>query len=151
MLATLAIACRPHRAPTWDAAGVVAAIAKVRDRSLPDVVLAVIRAAADHEAKTPGVIPSAGNHWAEQLKPQPWQPERIPAAERCSVCSKSRTDCEAKRASQRGMDPTDPRYDDHTFAPDFKPERDTDTAATVQALREIRMTTDRTTTEGDAA
>jgi hypothetical protein len=34
MLATLAIDCRPYRAPTWDHAGVMAAIAEIRNMSL---------------------------------------------------------------------------------------------------------------------
>jgi hypothetical protein len=67
MLATLAVSCRPNGAPHWDAPGVMAAIGKVKDRTLADVVLAVIRAADDREAKTPGVISAPGSsHWKER-------------------------------------------------------------------------------------
>jgi hypothetical protein len=68
MLATLAVACRPHGAPHWDAAGVVAAIAKVHHVGLADVMMAVIRAAADRDAKTPGVIAATTSiHWSERV------------------------------------------------------------------------------------
>ena len=42
-LAELAAACRPHGAPRWDAAGIVAAIGKVKHLSLADVALAVFQ------------------------------------------------------------------------------------------------------------
>ena len=68
VLATLAVACRPHGAPNWDAAGVVAAIAKVHHVGLADVAMAVIRAAADRDAKTPGVIAATTSiHWSERI------------------------------------------------------------------------------------
>lgn len=86
MLTALAIACRPYRAPTWDEAGVMAAIAKVHDRALPEVALAVIRAAADREAKTPGVIPTEGSHWQEQLKPPLFRPQPYAADRFCHIC-----------------------------------------------------------------
>lgn len=87
MLTALAIACRPYRAPTWDADGVMAAIAQVSNRPLSEVALAVIRAAADREAKTPGVIPSNGSHWQEQLKPARWEPTAGPW---CGICGRAK-------------------------------------------------------------
>lgn len=97
ILATLAVACRPHRAPTWDADGVMAAIAEVKHLSLPEVVLAVIRAAADRDAQTPGVIPKlTGSHWSEQLKPPLWQPAPWDPADICTTCSQRRSVCEAR-------------------------------------------------------
>lgn len=67
MLASLACAVRPHGATRWDEAGVIANIAKVKERSLADVVMAVMRAAADRKVASPGVIPTAGPHWNERL------------------------------------------------------------------------------------
>lgn len=96
MLAALAVACRPHRAPTWDEAGVVANIAKVRDRDLATVTLAVIRAASDKDARSPGVIPTRGPHWSERLAEPKWEPTVIPRADRCSVCSLERSTCETR-------------------------------------------------------
>ena len=127
MLATLAVACRPHRAATWDAAGVVAAIGKVKDRALVEVALAVLRAAADRDAKTPGVIPTAGSHWQEQLKPEPWRPDQTPREERCGICAKPRERCQGQRVAG----------DDHNWEPDVKRQSSTDVAATVHALREL--------------
>jgi hypothetical protein len=97
MLTTLAIACRPHRAPTWDPAGVMAAISAVRDRSLAEVILAVIRAASDRDAQTPGVIPSNGTHWQEQLKPPPFQPSTWDPAAVCTTCSRQEAQCRSVR------------------------------------------------------
>lgn len=127
MLATLAVACRPYRAPTWDHAGVMDMISRVKDRSLPEVCLAVIRAAADREAITPGVIPSNGTHWQEQLKPAKWQPDTSPM---CRTCGKTRPGCEGT-----------PRFqdDDHEFEP-TKTGSTTDVSRTVAALRELTKT-----------
>lgn len=96
MLAALAAACRPHRAPTWDEAGIVANIAKVRDRDLATVALAVIRAASDRDAKSPGVIPTRGPHWSERLAEDKWEPTIVPREERCSVCSLDQVSCESR-------------------------------------------------------
>lgn len=50
--------------PEWDAQGVLAALAKARDRGPADVVcIAAIRAAATPTNRTPAVIPLAGDHW----------------------------------------------------------------------------------------
>ena len=125
MLASLAVACRPYRAPTWDEAGVLAAIGRVKDRALTEVALAVIRAAADRDAKTPGVIPTAGSHWQEQLKPEPWKPNAIPREDRCGICGKAREVCEGRRAP----------LDDHSFEPDVRRDPGIDVPATVEALR----------------
>lgn len=128
MLANLAVASRPYRAPTWDEAGVMAAIAEIRHLSLPEIILRVVRAAADRDAITPGVIPKNGPHANEQLKPPKWEPDVVEAAERCSTCGKRRDECERL-----------PRFadDDHTFAPDFKDRRPSEAAALIRAaLRE---------------
>jgi hypothetical protein len=104
MLATLAAASRPHGARRWDTAGTMAAIAKVADRNLGDVIMATIRAAADRDCESPGVIPSSGPHWREQLKPQPFTPRILTAGERCSICSMSETSCRLRHS-----------VDDHEF------------------------------------
>ena len=95
MLTTLAIACRPYRAPTWDEPGVMAAIAKCRDWSLPEVALRVIVAAADREAQTPGVIASPGMAIPETkaplMTPNTWDPDAV-----CTTCSKTQSVCEAR-------------------------------------------------------
>ncbi|HEX8489335.1 MAG TPA: hypothetical protein VF642_12375 [Propionibacteriaceae bacterium] len=69
--------------PAWDAAGVVKQLANLVHRRPSDVALACIRAAADPGAKTPGVIPTPGPHWAEGLVYEPSRPPRGP--EECSL------------------------------------------------------------------
>lgn len=95
-LASLAAACRPDNAPTWDQPGILAALRKVHDRPLAQVALATIRAAADPTAKSPGVIASTESiHWQEKLAaPTPRPPrgdEQCPLhpgqwRDRCSGC-----------------------------------------------------------------
>lgn len=89
MLTALAIACRPNGARHWNAAGVMAALEKVANRSLPEVVMAVIRAASDRDVETPGVIPTAGSHWAETAAVRTHTPE-APHEPRCTVCGRTR-------------------------------------------------------------
>ena len=105
-LTFLAKACRPTGAARWDEAGTVAAIAKVRDRQLATVAMAVIRAAADRDVESPGVIPTNGSHWAESAAVASYIPNVIPPAERCGICNKARAKCVS-----------DPRHadDDHVF------------------------------------
>lgn len=130
-LTYIAIACRPDRAPTWDETGTAAAITRVRERTLPEVALAVIRAASDRDCINPGVIPSNGSHWQEQLKPPKWTPELLEPVERCSVCTKSAALCAST-----------PRFadDDHTFTADFRIQAMTPDAIaeTVQTLKQIK-------------
>jgi len=123
MLAALAVACRPHRAPTWDEPGVMANIGKVADRSLSEVVLAVIRAAADHECISPGVIPSAGSHWNEQLKPAKFKPQVLKPEERCKTCGKSQHDCVRNP------------WADHDFEADIHRPRELDITPVVTELK----------------
>lgn len=132
MLAALAVACRPYRAPTWDHAGVVANIAKVKDRSLSEVILAVIRAAADRECQSPGVIPSAGTHWQEQLKPEKWQPDSTDPHLRCSTCDEREPICRTRWAGDHDYEP---RHVKHQL----------DVTRTVAAIKETLMSAPRTT------
>lgn len=126
MLATLAVNCRPHRAPTWDHAGVMAAIAQIREMSLPEVILRVIRAAADRDAQTPGVIPKNGPHANEQLKPPKWEPNIVPPEDRCGICSHHRHDGKCTRCAPN---------EDHAWEPDFKTKRGPDVIEIVDALK----------------
>ena len=125
MLASLAVDCRPNRAPTWDPAGVLENIGKVRHLDLAEVALAVIRAAADREARTPGVIPATnGSHWQEQLKPPPFQPDSTWNHLRCSACGLHEADCRVRWSG------------DHDYRPLTAPLAAIDVTRTVDALRE---------------
>ena len=64
--------------PEWEAEGVVAALKRCAGGDPFATALASIRAAADKNARTPGVIPTPGTHWQEGLKrdPEPARPPR---------------------------------------------------------------------------
>lgn len=135
MLTTLAIACRPHRAPTWDEAGVMAQLAKMRDWSLAEVMLRVAVCADDREAKTPAVISAPGTRIPElkagRFEPDTWEPDLI-----CSTCSKPEARCRSIRFAD----------DDHTFVSRAHARRQSDRPAEAVArivgdLHE-RVTTD---------
>lgn len=116
LLTTLAIACRPYRAPTWDEAGVMAAIAKMKDWSLHEVALRVIVAAADREAQTPGVIATQEIPAVKpaMFKPTPWEPDKV-----CTTCSRPEAQCKAVRHAD----------DDHPFISRAANARDTERPA----------------------
>lgn len=89
-IAFLAAAARPHGARRWDEAGIYANIMKVADRSLATVTIAVMQAAEDRNAQSPGVIPTAGPHWrapeqapaeVRELRPR-YDPRKV-----CHVCA----------------------------------------------------------------
>lgn len=93
-LVHLAAACRPHGAPRWDEAGIYAAIAKVRHLSLADVALAVIRAADDDKAKTPGVIANtSAPNWQERATNRPTPRDPWDPNEFCEHTQKRIEDC----------------------------------------------------------
>ena len=93
MLASLAVACRPRGAPHWDEAGVVAAIAKLNGLLLADVAHAVLRAAEDATAKTPGVITATSSiHWRER-SPHHTTPLPPKAGEFCLRCGRTLDVC----------------------------------------------------------
>ena len=111
MLATLAVAARPHGARRWDAPGVMAALGKVRNLELAEVLMAVGRAARDRDLETPAAIGNtAAPCWVERPVER-WEPEKTTAVDRCGICGKSRERCENA-----------PRYadDDHRLEPDRK-------------------------------
>lgn len=92
-LAELALACRPYGAPRWDRQGTYAAIGKVRSRSLASVIIAVVQAAEDAHAETPGVIPTDGPHWRQPIpgdRPAATPPKR---EEACVTCGRHLTGC----------------------------------------------------------
>ncbi len=97
-MAYVAVAARPHGAPRWDAAGVVAAIRKVSHLHLADVALAVFRAADDRSLNTPAPIgiPSAPC-WRERNADRPAEARPFDPAETCGHCSRIRAVCEADR------------------------------------------------------
>lgn len=51
----------------WDEPGCLAAVAAVKDRDPHDVAMAAIRLCATAEAKTPGALKVAGQHWRERV------------------------------------------------------------------------------------
>lgn len=95
-LTTLAIACRPHGARHWDAAGVMAQILKVRHLSLADVALAVIRAADDRSLETPAPIGNPRAHcWKERANDRPQEPTPYDPQTACGICDKPEAKCRA--------------------------------------------------------
>ena len=99
LLAALAVACRPHGAPRWDEAGVMAAIKRVADRSLADVCLAVIRAADDRTATTPGVLTATGSlHWRERNHDRPTEHQPFEPGGTCDTCGQREDVCRARWA-----------------------------------------------------
>jgi phage tail protein X len=115
----LACRARPVGARRWDEAKVFTEAAKVRERSLSAVALAVLRAAADRNAERPEVISSAGSHWGDTIVPGAFVPRAAPTGTRCTVCGK---------AAHTG-------HEDHPFTlPAEKPDPET-VAAKVAALK----------------
>lgn len=104
-IAFLAAAARPYGAPAWDESGILANVAKVADRNLASVVIAVMRAAEDRNATTPGVIPTNGPHWRDpgSAPPPPFEPFDQSAF--CGTCGKPEARCQSTRVAD----------DDHPF------------------------------------
>ena len=92
-IAFLAAAARPSGARRWNEAGIIAAIEKVRTRSLFEVTVAVMRAANDRNADTPGVIPTAGPHWRAEADDDVPVIERFDPATTCGICGKPEYRC----------------------------------------------------------
>lgn len=110
-----AIAVLVHNLRTeWDTRGIMAALAKCAHQPAADVALASIRAAMDPGAKTPGVIPTDGPHWAERLAPReaprpPRHDEQCPhhagnyreGCHGCAADQKAGTDSPSRPMEQR--------------------------------------------------
>lgn len=97
MLATLACASRPARAPRWDPAGVMAALASVRHLPLTEVAIATFRAASDASLNTPGAIGNTTTScWrspgieASGTTREPYEPSTT-----CGICGRTRYQCQA--------------------------------------------------------
>jgi len=134
-LVHLAVQCRPHGAPRWDEQGIFTSIAKVRTMQLADVALAVIRAANDANAKTPGVIANtSAPNWKERSAPRPAPIEHYDRLAHCDVCGKTadrhgdlaghefetRLDADRRRAHDAAKTPLRTRP---CHQPDDQPER----------------------------
>lgn len=71
----------------WDRPGIKAAIGRVKDRSLADVMLAVARAADDPSLTTPGAIGNPQTScWVERNTVRRSLPDGLHVAELCSAC-----------------------------------------------------------------
>lgn len=129
MLAVLACASRPHGAPRWDAAGVAAAIGKVKHLHLADVALAVFRAADARDVQTPGVIANTASPCWKERGTRPAEHDPFDRNTFCGICGESRDRCVRKWAA------------DHTFEAIARTKpADVDVARTVQGLRQVKAT-----------
>lgn len=77
-IAFVAARCRPTGAKPWDEAGIVANLRRVASLNLAEVTIAAIRAAANRQADSPGVIPvTTGEHWREKVAERgPYRPPK---------------------------------------------------------------------------
>lgn len=73
--------------PEWDRGGIFKALGLVKDRNPFDVSMAALRAAADPETRTPGRIPTAGDHWHERISPTV-APRPPKPSEACRTCGR---------------------------------------------------------------
>lgn len=93
-LATLAANVRAEaKTSRWDKPGIMTAIGRVKDRTLADVALAVIRAADDPTLDTPGAIGNPTTScWAERATRhaafEPYDPAAF-----CGTCGKPELTC----------------------------------------------------------
>ena len=85
--------------PEWDRAGIFTALGHCRQRNELDVAMAAIRAAATPDLRTPGAIPSKGDHWAERLSPVV-APRPPKPAEACRICGRHADRCVCDTAPQ---------------------------------------------------
>lgn len=107
-IAFLAARCRPTGATPWDEPGIVANLRKVTHLNLAEVVIATVRAAANREAASPGVIAvTNGEHWREKVaeRPRPHPPRRD---EQCTVCGYHLDRCICGNQATRPTNPGNP-------------------------------------------
>lgn len=81
--------------PEWDRAGIFAALGHCRQRNELDVAMAAIRAAASSEIRSPGAIPSRGDHWRERASPQ-IAPRPPKPSECCRDCGRHFDHCDCE-------------------------------------------------------
>lgn len=85
-----AIAALMHRLRNdWDEPGCLAAVAGVKDRDPYDVALAAVRLCSTPEAKTPGALKVAGQHWRERVGPA----AQVKSGEWCWTCNHTERIC----------------------------------------------------------
>jgi len=132
MLATLAAACRPNGARRWDTAGTMAALERLHDRDLGEVIMATIRAARDRDIDSPGILPTAGPHWREQLKPLPFTPQVLDSTQRCSICSMTEAACRIRH------DVTDHEFESAAMAAKRRAEADPEAEAVQGAVAALK-------------
>ena len=99
-IAFLAARCRPTGSKPWDEAGIVANLRKVAHLDAAEVVIATIRAAANRQAESPGVIPHlGGEHWREKVteKGRAVPPKRD---EQCRRCGSFKGNCACQQESR---------------------------------------------------
>lgn len=105
-IAFLVARCRPTGAKHWDEAGIVANLRKVGHVSLPEVIMAATRAAANREADSPGVIPvTTGEHWREKVSER----TRMTPPRKEDACRKHggwQDNCPGCRADELAGDPS---------------------------------------------
>lgn len=70
-LAGLIADCRPHGARQWDVPGILAAVWRVKDRQLVEVIRAFTRGAEDRTAHTPTVVVTNPTYWREPALERP--------------------------------------------------------------------------------
>lgn len=87
-IAFLTARCRPTGAKAWDEPGIVANLRKVAHLNVAEVIIASVRAAANRQADSPGVIPNlTGEHWREKVaeRTTPTPPRR---EDQCHDCGR---------------------------------------------------------------
>ena len=92
MLAALACACRPTGSKRWDEPGIVAALAKVSNLQLADVIHATVQAAEDASLETPAAIGNTSSPvWVHYMANRTVRTDtrNVPARERCNDCGKA--------------------------------------------------------------
>lgn len=92
-LAPLIAACRPYGATHWDTPGIYAAIGRVSDRALVEVIRAFTRGAEDRTAATPAVVVTNRDYWTEHSTERPTFTGVRHATDGCSICSLAEDAC----------------------------------------------------------
>lgn len=107
MISELMVACRPHGANRWDAPGCMAALAKVADRSLPEVVRAATRLAENREARTPMALGGNGPQWREVDEMPRQVVEPFDSADTCGTCGRRKAGCLANPHNDHAFERAD--------------------------------------------
>ena len=133
-LAGLLAACRPYGARRWDRGETLAALRRVQQLKLADVVLAFTRAADDRHCDSPFAVTSLNSpHWRERTGiplDAPRRPDNAPAHQRCSTCQLPEAEHQRRWAT------------DHPYAPNVRAELDDTARDYIAAARAGINTTD---------